>query len=241
MFKPWIEEQKTKLAAMPEASFKGYIEQTLYPQVPEIIPSYPPAYIVGLTDHGSARVVYTKDTELATITLEEVPCEYMFSNPQGLYNLSVADKMCRNPQYTSTGYKSWKIEQLKQAAVEGYTPSMDEIVTKDWLADKSAGFSILKCMIKSKSPKMIRVSIKFSVADNENKNVVFPMTELKESLFSNDLKHAFVFTKIDPSQANWGDLDLDVTCKVGKTSQISTTYGTSYGNSGTTYSSYSNY
>lgn len=158
--------------------------------------------------------------------------------------MSVPDKMCRNPQYTSTSYKSWKIDQLKQASAEpGHTPSMDEIVTKNWLADKSGGYSILKCMIKSKSPKMIRVAIKFSVADDENKNVVFPMTELKESLFSNDLKHAFVFTKIDPSKANWGDLDLDVTCKVGKTTQISTstTYGTSYGNSGTSYSSYSNY
>ena len=41
-------------------------------------------------------------------------------------------------------------------------------------------------MFKSKAAKMIRVGVTLSVEDNENKNVVFPETELKENLFSND-------------------------------------------------------
>ena len=157
--------------------------------------------------------------------------------------------MFRNqPTYTTVSYRSWKIEQLKaahEASPTGATPTPDDIVTKNWLADKSGGMAILKCMIKSKATaKVLRVGVKFSVADNENKNVVFPLTELKESVFSNECKHAFIFTKIDPSKANWGDIELEVTSKVGKTTQISTgTYGTSYtgGAGGTTYASYSNY
>jgi len=88
-------------------------------------------------------------------------------------------------------------------------------------------------MMKSKSARMCRVGIKLSVADNANKNVEFPQTEIKESLFSQDSKQAFVFLKIDPSKETWGDISFEVTVKPGKTSQISTSYGygtSSYGN-----------
>ena len=73
-------------------------------------------------------------------------------------------------------------------------------------------------MAKSKAPRMIRVGIKLTVADNENKNVNFPLTELKVDLFSNDNKQAFLFVKIDPSMESWGDLDCELTVKQGKTS-----------------------
>lgn len=72
-------------------------------------------------------------------------------------------------------------------------------------------------MIKSKAAKMVRVGISLTVADNESKNVSFPITEIKENLFSNDLKQAFVFLKIDPSKETWGDIDCQVSVKPGKT------------------------
>ena len=87
---------------------------------------------------------------------------------------------------------------------------------------------------------MIRVGIKLSVADNENKNVIFPQTQMKENLFANDFKQAFVFLKVDPSKETWGDIQCEVFVKPGNTTQISTStggYGSSgnYGN-GSTYS-----
>lgn len=88
---------------------------------------------------------------------------------------------------------------------------------KNWKTECAEGHTILKVMIKSKASKMIRVGVKLSVADNENKNVIFPLTEMKENLFSNDTKQAFVFLKIDPSKATWGDIKCDVTVKAGKT------------------------
>ena len=96
LFERWIEEQKSKLAQMGPEEFKGYTEQCLYPAVPDVITSYPPAYLVGPTTSDTPRVLMTQETELATITLEEVNCEYMYSNPQGLFNLSVPEKMWRN-------------------------------------------------------------------------------------------------------------------------------------------------
>ena len=68
---------------------------------------------------------------------------------------------------------------------------------------------------------MIRVSIKLSVADNQDKNVNFPMIELKADLFSNDNKLAFLFVKIDPTKQSWGDIECEVNVKLGKTTQIS--------------------
>ena len=81
-------------------------------------------------------------------------------------------------------------------------------------------------MVKSKAKKVIRVGIKFKVADDETKNVDFPITEMKENLFSQEAKQILVFTKIDPSKENWGDISIELNVKEGKTSQIST--GTTY-------------
>lgn len=98
-------------------------------------------------------------------------------------------------------------------------------MTRNWKSERLVAPTLLKVMIKSKASKMIRVGVKLSVADNENKNVVFPLNEMKESLFSQDQKQAFVFMKIDPSKEGWGDIDVDVVVKANKTTQISSTTG----------------
>jgi len=110
MFAPLIEEQKVKIEALGEGSFEGYSNQSLYNQVADVIPTYPPAYIVGPTIFESSRVIMTKDTEFATVILEEVSCEFMYSNPNGMFNLSVPEKMWRNTSnYQQMSYQSWKI------------------------------------------------------------------------------------------------------------------------------------
>lgn len=89
-------------------------------------------------------------------------------------------------------------------------------------------------MAKSKAPRMIRVGIKLTVADNENKNVNFPLTELKVDLFSNDNKQAFIFVKIDPSMEHWGDIQCEVNVKQGKTSQIGSSTSGAYSTTSST-------
>jgi len=123
---------------------------------------------------------------------------------------------------------------LRERAKAGEEVSADDIITKDWVDDCRTGPSILKVMIKSKATRMIRVGIKFTVKNNENKNVEFPMTEMKENLFSHDTKQSLVFTKIDPSKESWGDISIEVNVKEGKTSQITSSY-TSGGYSGGQY------
>jgi len=52
--------------------------------------AYPPPYLIGAIKTGSSiRVIHTEETELATITLEEISTEFMYSNPDSLFNLSL--------------------------------------------------------------------------------------------------------------------------------------------------------
>lgn len=87
----------TQLENLGAKGFAGYSEQALHSKVSEVIPSFPPVYIVGPTTPESNKVILTEDCELATVTLEEVSADYMYSNPQGLFNLSCPEKMWRNP------------------------------------------------------------------------------------------------------------------------------------------------
>ena len=74
-----------------------------------MITAYPHPYVVGAISEQS-NVLLCKDEELTTVTLEEVTAEYMYSNPQGIFNLTTPDKLWRNPQnYTQVGYTSWQL------------------------------------------------------------------------------------------------------------------------------------
>ena len=55
---------------------------------------------------------------------------------------------------------------------------------------------------------MTRVRMLFDVEDNEEKNVVLPKSWMTETVFANDSKTCFSFTKIDPSKQNWGNIRL---------------------------------
>lgn len=86
---------------------------------------------------------------------------------------------------------------------------------------------------------MIRVGVKLSVSDDADKNVNFPLCELKENVFSHETKHMLLFTKIDPSKEGWGnDLKVEVNAKPGKTTQYSSNTG-GWGGSSGGYSNYS--
>lgn len=245
-FNRWIAEQQAELDSAGENAFAGFWDHSLHKDDSSVLVSYPPAYLVGpICPEVAPNVLLTKDHELAKVAIEEVTCEYMYSNPQGLFNMSLPDKMWRDPKsYRQLGYTSWKIQNLTDE--ERAQGGADQIRTKVWDIQRLEAPVLLRVMVKSKATRMCRVGIKLTVADNERKNVRFPIGEMKENLFSNDGKQAFVFQKIDPSKEGWGDIDVEVTVKPNKTTQIysSNTYG--YGSGGTgNYGygsgSYSNY
>jgi len=213
------------------SEFVGYRSQTLDGEVEGILTAYPPPYLVGeIPADSTPKVILTEETDLVTVTLQEISAEVMFSNPDGLFNLSVPNMLWRNPNtYVQMNYKSFKIMAMRMAGTfTGPSAEADKfIVTRTWADHVKTAPTILAVMIKNKAQRITRVSIKLHVADNEKKNVEFPITEIKENIFSNDNKQAYIFIKIDPTKEGWGDIKCEVTAKPGQSSAI-TTYNSSY-------------
>jgi len=95
------------------------------------------------------KVLLVEDTEFATIKVEEVSCEYMYSNPNGRHNLSCPDKTWRDVKtYRNLSYNSWRINNMTPEERE--SDSADKILVKDWISDRFEGSVILRVMAKSK-------------------------------------------------------------------------------------------
>lgn len=115
-FAPMQKAQEAELAAIKEGAYANLADHTLVNVVEDVMASYPPVYIVGPSDASTEQTIMEEETDWATVTLKEVSCEYMYSNPQGLFNLSCPDKMWRNPaNYNQMSYQSWKINELRKA------------------------------------------------------------------------------------------------------------------------------
>lgn len=70
--KPLIEESEKKLADLSDEDFEGYKIHSLAEQVPKVITSYPPAYIIGEVT-GDTQMIAFEQQELVDVLLEEVP------------------------------------------------------------------------------------------------------------------------------------------------------------------------
>ena len=157
MLAPWVQEQEEQLAkeSVGTSEFVGYLEHTLVGQEEGILKAYPPPYLVGAPKPGVAnRVLLTEETELATVTLEEVTTEFMFSNPNQIFNLSLPDLQWRNTTtFSNMGYRAWKILNMRTSG--GFTGPGAEadkfIVTRPWRELKREAPVMLAVMIKSKA------------------------------------------------------------------------------------------
>lgn len=72
MIEPWIKEQESALEKLSGDEFKGYKAHTLKALVPEVLTSYPPAYIVGPLIADGAKVLLEEETEAVKVTVEEL-------------------------------------------------------------------------------------------------------------------------------------------------------------------------
>ena len=73
----------------------------------EVIEHYPPQLIIG-KQIGEERVILTEENENVIVRLVEVDCEWMFSNPTGIFNLSVPEKSVRQPNHCILSYENFK-------------------------------------------------------------------------------------------------------------------------------------
>ncbi len=89
---------------------------------PEVYEHFPPQIIIGKqTADDKEFLVYDEDP-LVRVSLQEVTCEYNYSNPTGYFNLSIPHIEIRSSNYTTISYQQykrniWEMEQkeLKRA------------------------------------------------------------------------------------------------------------------------------
>ena len=79
----------------------------------DVIAHFPPQLIVG-NSSGEEKVILEQENEQVKVQLVEMTCDYMYSNPTGMFKLSIADKPIRLSNYTNNTYEEHK--QSQQAA-----------------------------------------------------------------------------------------------------------------------------
>jgi len=69
---------------------------------------WPPLYIVGKQIGLNKECIAQYEDELCKVELMNIKCDWNYSNPTGMYNLSLPDTSCRMQNYTSVAYKDYK-------------------------------------------------------------------------------------------------------------------------------------
>jgi len=88
-------EEKMKLDAIDVfENFTGIEVNSMAYRNAEVIPHFPPKYIVGRMVEQPNEILVERH-ELMSVKLREVTLEWMYSNPTGLFNLSVPEKAYR--------------------------------------------------------------------------------------------------------------------------------------------------
>lgn len=77
--------------------FEGLKDQWLSGKNPDVLEHFPPRYIVGAIQ-GEPKVLLEGEDQYVEVKLIEHQCEYMYSNPTGMFNLSMPDVVFKNPR-----------------------------------------------------------------------------------------------------------------------------------------------
>ena len=104
----------------------------------EIILHYPPQYVIGKQTNDQERELARFENEHVLVTVQEVECEYMYSNPTGFFNTSLPDKMMRTKNYTFVSYKQFKDMAAKNNGEDQQLDAPEDF-TREWVSNHSQG------------------------------------------------------------------------------------------------------
>ena len=86
-----------------EGRFTGLKDHWLSGRHEDVMPHFPPRYIVGKWLNKEGKVLLQAENDQMKVKLIEFDCEYMYSNPTKKgFNLSLAEKPLRSNNYTFT-------------------------------------------------------------------------------------------------------------------------------------------
>lgn len=136
----------------------------------------------------------------------------MYSNPTGLFNTSLPDKMMRTKNYTFVSYKQFRDLQAKNNSnnnEEDQQQDAPEDFRREWSTNHSQGPVLALLQVKSKVNSIMKVEVQVSIK-GDNPNIVTPKTSFKQNVFSNDTRVFANFQKLVPDQDWNGTFELRV-------------------------------
>ena len=195
-----------------EGTFLGIDETWMGYSHPDVIKHWTPQYIVGRVQERLEKIVEQR-TGNVNVFLQELKCEWMYGNPTGAFNLSLPD-VGKSAQRSWTPDYYHKIK-MSEAVEAGVAP---QIETKNWREQKSSGPVMLQLAfdhdnVEAQKFMSTKVNVTLRVADNEKKNVIFPIAPVSGIVKNNHILIAQCFQKIDPSKDGWGDITIEVVSK----------------------------
>ena len=133
-----FEEKCNKLdlkeQALKEANkdgFKGAEDVFMGYESTEVLRHWPPRIIVG-KQRTEGEEIQVQAHELVNVRLIEVENDWMYSNPTGMFNLSLPEKAMKTSQY---GYQTTTFAKFMNDKLGGNLG--DQIPVKHWTQDKS--------------------------------------------------------------------------------------------------------
>lgn len=135
---------------------------------PEVCKDWPPQYIIGKQVTDAKRPVALYEDEFCKLELMELQCEWNYSNPTGMFNLSLPDKLYRMPNYTHISYKQYKQmmaenkhqEEQRAAGVQEPTQAPPvEIDVRNWIESRVQGPVLLQLWLTSKYQSQLQFEV----------------------------------------------------------------------------------
>ena len=167
-----------------------YYNHSCYGDDPSYLRTYPLPYIVSSPSSnllwkpirytkGGTKKEISEWESYCSVQLNEITCDFMYSNPNGKFNLSVPEFRLEGKNGNEgMNYDQW-FEKMRDKALnekKDYNAIPNQLRKKDWSSNAAKASAVLKVFIERKTRKKLRVSIKFTVQENDKKNIKFPLT-----------------------------------------------------------------
>lgn len=129
---------------------------------------------------GAPKELYFEDVNnLITVRIYEVSNEYMFSNPTGLFNISIPEKKLQNKNYQLVSYQMYKevhekidrMNKRQQNLQNGEEQEEDEYLledpvyeVRDWNAHKRIAPCMIKVVLENKSRQIVKAHVQLTLS-----------------------------------------------------------------------------
>lgn len=189
----------------------------------EVVDHWPPQYIINQPVEEMSTEVFVEENDLVTVRMFKVSAEWMYSNPTGLYNLSLPEKKLRshlNFRAPERHYGEWKKSQStgvaaefrKEEEGEGDDPNQDAeadvnefegLDVRHWDDHSSFGEVLLRIDVENTSRELVKVEIGIEAEEGSHPNCHLPLTSFYTQIYSKNVSTRPVVAliqKIDPSK-----------------------------------------